>query len=61
MMWQRFTEAVESKGGRVDLNTGVVRLEREGHHIKRVIVQREVRVAITRQHKEAISNKIANV
>ena len=41
MMWQRFSEAVESKGGQVKLNTGVLRLEREGCHIKRVIAQRD--------------------
>lgn len=51
MMWQRFTLAVESKGGRVDLNTGVVKLERDGHHIKRMIVQRDgKRVPISGEH-----------
>lgn len=41
MMWQRFQQAVESKGGEVQLNTGVVRLEREGRQIKRIITRRD--------------------
>lgn len=44
MMWQRFQEAVESQGGQVHLNTGVLRLEREGRHIKRVIIQRHGKI-----------------
>ncbi len=41
MMWQRFQQAVEGKGGEVQLNTGVVRLEREGRRIKRIITRRD--------------------
>jgi protoporphyrinogen oxidase len=39
MMWQRFGELVESHGGQVHLNTEVIRLRREGRHIKSVIAQ----------------------
>lgn len=41
MMWERFTEAVENKGGQVCLNTGVIRLEREGTRITRIITQQD--------------------
>lgn len=41
MMWQRFASAVESQGGQVHLNTRVLSLEREGRHVKRVIIQRD--------------------
>jgi protoporphyrinogen oxidase len=40
MMWQRFQEAVESKGGTVDLNTGVIQIQRQGSCIKSITVQR---------------------
>lgn len=40
MMWQRFQEAVETKGGQVHLNTGVLRLERKGRRINKVIAER---------------------
>ncbi|MBW4681917.1 MAG: NAD(P)/FAD-dependent oxidoreductase [Microcoleus vaginatus WJT46-NPBG5] len=36
MMWERFTEAVEHKGGSVHLNTPIVRLQRDGNRIKSV-------------------------
>ena len=41
MMWERFQEAVDSKGGQVCLDTKVTRIEREGNHIKRIIAQQE--------------------
>ncbi len=41
MMWQRFKEAVEEKGGEVHLNTKVLRIEREGNKIKKVIAERD--------------------
>jgi protoporphyrinogen oxidase len=41
MMWQRFQEAVESKGGEVYLNTKVLHIEREGNRIKKVIAERD--------------------
>lgn len=41
MMWERFKEKIEHQGGRVDLNTGVVRFTREGQHIKSVTVCRD--------------------
>ena len=39
MMWQRFQEAVESKGGTVDLNTGVIQIQRQGSCIRSITVQ----------------------
>jgi protoporphyrinogen oxidase len=41
MMWQRFQEVVESRGGQVRLNTEVIRLRREGHRIKNIIAQHD--------------------
>jgi protoporphyrinogen oxidase len=41
MMWQRFQEAVESKGGEVYLNTKVLHIEREGNRIKKVIAEKD--------------------
>jgi len=41
MMWQKFQAAVESKGGQVDLNSGVVRLEHNSKRIERVIVKQD--------------------
>jgi protoporphyrinogen oxidase len=41
MMWQRFKEVVEEKGGEVHLNTRVLRIEREGNKIKKVIAERD--------------------
>lgn len=36
MMWERAQEIVESKGSEVRLNTRVIRIEREGNHIKKL-------------------------
>jgi protoporphyrinogen oxidase len=41
MMWERFQKAVDDKGGQVCLNTGVVRVEREGNHITKIIAQKD--------------------
>lgn len=41
MMWQRFKEVVEEKGGEVHLNTKVLRIEREGNKITKVIAERD--------------------
>ncbi|MBD2387211.1 NAD(P)/FAD-dependent oxidoreductase [Cylindrospermum sp. FACHB-282] len=41
MMWEKFQEAVDSKGGQVCLNTGVIRIEREGNHINKIIAQKD--------------------
>jgi len=41
MMWQKFQEAVESKGGTVDLNTGVIRIERQGNRIQNITVKQD--------------------
>jgi len=41
MMWQRFQEVVESRGGQVRLNTEVIRLRREGHRIENIIAQHD--------------------
>jgi protoporphyrinogen oxidase len=40
-MWERCQEIVESKGSPVHLNTEVVRIEREGTRIKRVIARKD--------------------
>lgn len=40
MMWQRFQEVVEGRGGEVWLGSEAVRLERDGKHIARVVVRR---------------------
>lgn len=39
MMWERFTELVEEKGGKVELNTGVIRIERDGYRIKSIAAE----------------------
>jgi protoporphyrinogen oxidase len=44
MMWQRFQEHVENRGGQVRLNTQVIGLRREGSHIKSLITQRDNRI-----------------
>ncbi len=41
MMWQRFKQVVEEKGGEVHLNTKVLRIEREGNKITKVIAERD--------------------
>lgn len=41
MMWERCQELVEDKGGQVRLNTRVVRIDRHGSRIKRVIAQHD--------------------
>jgi protoporphyrinogen oxidase len=41
MMWERFQEAVESKGGQVCLNTPVIRVERDGNRITGITAQRD--------------------
>lgn len=40
MMWEKFTEAVESKGGKVELNTGVIRIERDGYRVKNILAEK---------------------
>jgi protoporphyrinogen oxidase len=40
MMWEKFTEVVESKGGKVELNTGVIRIEREGYRVKNIVAEK---------------------
>jgi len=40
MMWEKFTEAVESKGGKVELNTGVIRIERDGYRVKNIVAEK---------------------
>lgn len=40
MMWERFTEVVEEKGGKVELNTGVIRIERDGYRIKSIVAEK---------------------
>ncbi|MBD1913105.1 MULTISPECIES: NAD(P)/FAD-dependent oxidoreductase [unclassified Leptolyngbya] len=39
MMWERFQTLLEQKGNPVHLNTGVVRIEREGFRITRVVAE----------------------
>ncbi|MBW4650310.1 MAG: NAD(P)/FAD-dependent oxidoreductase [Kastovskya adunca ATA6-11-RM4] len=39
MMWERFTEAVESRGGSVELESSVIRFERQGDRIKSITVR----------------------
>lgn len=39
MMWQRFAELVESQGGEVHLNTGVVSIQRQGNRIESITAQ----------------------
>lgn len=41
MMWERFQEVIESKGGKVYLNTPVVYLERNGNKITTVTAQHD--------------------
>lgn len=41
MMWERFQQLLESKGAPVHLNTGVVRIEREGNRIKSVTARKD--------------------
>lgn len=41
MMWERFQEKVESQGGQVWLNTGVLKVEREGNRITSITAQKE--------------------
>jgi protoporphyrinogen oxidase len=40
MMWQRFRDTIEGRGGRVRLESEVTRLERDGTHITGVVVDR---------------------
>jgi protoporphyrinogen oxidase len=39
MMWERFQEKVEQQGGKVQLNTRVIRLEREDNRIIQIVIQ----------------------
>ena len=41
MMWERCQELVEKRGGEVRLNTRVIRIERDGYRIAKVIAQHE--------------------
>jgi len=41
MMWERFTEKIEDKGGKVLLNTSVTKLKRQGNRIISVITEQE--------------------
>lgn len=41
MMWERFQDAVVRRGGEVRLNTGVVRLRRQGNRISSVVVRQD--------------------
>jgi protoporphyrinogen oxidase len=41
MMWERGQELVEKRGGEVRLNTRVIRIERDGYRIAKVIAQHE--------------------
>ncbi|KKD36534.1 MAG: NAD(P)/FAD-dependent oxidoreductase [Limnoraphis robusta] len=41
MMWERFQQKVDENGGQVSLNTRVVSIKREGHHITEVIAYKE--------------------
>ncbi|MBW4495129.1 MAG: NAD(P)/FAD-dependent oxidoreductase [Oscillatoria princeps RMCB-10] len=41
MMWERFQEKVESQGGQVWLNTGVLKVEREGNRIQSITAQKQ--------------------
>ncbi|WP_243714058.1 NAD(P)/FAD-dependent oxidoreductase [Nostoc sp. 106C] len=51
LMWQRFQEAVESKGSQVSLNTKVTRIQREGTNIKSITVQQDGKICkITGEH-----------
>lgn len=51
MMWQRFQEVVESRGGQVHLHTAVVRFIREGHHIKSITARHgEKMIEIAGEH-----------
>ncbi|MDZ7959627.1 MAG: NAD(P)/FAD-dependent oxidoreductase [Aulosira sp. DedQUE10] len=51
LMWQRFQEAVESKGSQVCLNTKVTRIQREGTNIKSITVQQDGKICkITGEH-----------
>ncbi len=43
MMWRRFRDAIESRGGRVVLETEATRLERDETHITRVVADRRGR------------------
>ena len=43
MMWQRFRQAVENRGGQVLLNTEAIRFRREGDHIESVAARRDER------------------
>lgn len=43
MMWERCQELVESKGGKVQLDTKVVRIERHGNRISSITIQHEGR------------------
>lgn len=40
MMWEKFTEAVENKGGKVELNTRVIRIERDGYRVKNIVAEK---------------------
>lgn len=41
MMWEKFTEAVEKKGGKVQLDTSVVKWVCEGNRIKSLVAQHD--------------------
>jgi protoporphyrinogen oxidase len=41
MMWERCQELIDDKGGEVRLNSKVLRVEREGSHITKVISQKD--------------------
>jgi protoporphyrinogen oxidase len=41
MMWERFQEVIDSKGGEVWLNTSVTTIERKGNHIEKITVRQD--------------------
>ena len=51
MMWRRFQDVVESRGAQVHLNTEIIRLRREGHHITSIAARRgEKSIEISGEH-----------
>ncbi|NJO44560.1 MAG: NAD(P)/FAD-dependent oxidoreductase [Oscillatoriales cyanobacterium RM2_1_1] len=41
MMWERFQEKVDANGGQVSLNTPVVTIKRNGHHITEIMAEQD--------------------
>ncbi len=55
MMWERFQERVESKGGEVWLNTRVIQIQREGNRIKSLTAEKQGEIVQVSAEENLIS------